>query len=648
MATRTFYVTTPIYYVTARPHLGSLYSTVLADVAARWHMMKGERVFLLTGTDEHGQKVAQAARADNKEPRAFVEQFIAAFQDTWALYNINVSHFIRTTDQAHIQAVQAWIIQLQQQGDIYQSMYEGFYCTPCETFVMDRDVAQGTDPLCSSCGRETIRVSEPCYFFRLSAYADRLITFYEQHPSFIIPHERMAEVVSFVKSGLRDLAISRSRTAVSWGIPFPGDETQVVYVWADALNNYLSAVGYADPARSAEFLTWWPAQLQVLGKDIIRFHAVYWPAFLMAAGLPLPQHLLVHGWIKVQGAKMSKSLGNVVDPLELYARYGTDTIRYYLTRHIAVTHDAPFSIEELEQRANADLANDVGNLVQRVIKFTALRGITICTAPNTLTETEQQLWKELQQICRAAAHLLDICMFHSAYTEVWKGFALLNAYMQGSEPWKLSKDEVPAMHRIIGFILEALVPLAACTWPVMPHTMERLYTMIGVSPADAAAALHNMLSGGGEFQGGRRFPMQPSDQPLFAKYEIAVKLQSPLVQNDLQQMQDKNLVSIDDFGRIELRVGTIIAVDTVPKSDKLYKLTVDFGTEGVRTICSGVRAHFLPEDLLHTQGIFVTNLAPRVMMGITSQGMMLFVEGEDKKFKLVSPRSVVPNGIRLR
>ena len=365
-----FYVTTPIYYVTAKPHLGSLYSTLLADVVARWNKLKGKRTFFLTGTDEYGQKVALQAEKAGKQPQEFVDSFIPAYKELWADYEIVYNHFIRTTDEDHVKAVQQWITMLIAKGDIYKAFYEGWYCTHCETFVTEKEIdpqgVYGADsgPACPSCARPTKAVSEETYFFRLSAYQDKLLKFYKENPTFVVPKERLNEVINFVESGLKDLSISR--TTISWGIPFPGDAKHVTYVWADALNNYITGIGYGNQLREKDFHQWWPADLHILGKDIIRFHAIFWPAFLMASGLPLPKQLLVHGWITVDNQKMSKSFGNVIDPVELLQKYGADQVRYYLVRQMAVNQDGNFSITDLEQRITADLANDLGNLLNRM------------------------------------------------------------------------------------------------------------------------------------------------------------------------------------------------------------------------------------------------------------------------------------------
>lgn len=634
---KTFYVTTPIYYVTAKPHLGSLYSTVLADIAARWHRLQGYDTCLVTGTDEHGQKVAAAAAAAGKQPQVFIDEFIPAFRDTWKRYGIDVHHFIRTTDTAHKHAVTTWIQQLQRQGDIYQGQYAGFYCTPCETFVTEKDheSSDGSAPKCGSCGRATSWMEERCYFFRLSAYQERLLAWYRENPQWIVPGERIQEVISFVEGGLKDLAISRSKATVPWGIPFPGDESQVVYVWADALNNYLSAVGYGDPNQAAEFARWWPAQLQVLGKDIVRFHAVYWPAFLMAAGLALPERLLVHGWIKVGGEKMSKSLGNVIDPNNLADAYGVDPVRYVLAKAISVSHDSSFSIEDLEQRINADLADDLGNLVQRVVSFAVARKMTALHVPDVFPAEEMLLLADVEALCQAASEEYDAYMYHRALAEIWKGIARVNAYVHAQEPWKLRGAEHDERVRmIVVTAVHAMAHLARYIIPVMPERMAILSQRLGVNSESLGFARVYALQAGA---------------PLFPKIEQK-KAEEPMnpAETKSTQQADASCITIDTFAQSDLRVGTITAVDIVPKSEKLYKLTVDAGELGVRTICSGVRAHFAPEDLLGKQGVFVANLAPRAMMGIPSQGMMLFVEDAIGRLQLVSPAASVPNGGRLR
>lgn len=616
-----FYVTTPIYYVNAKPHLGSLYSTLLADVAARYAQLEGKKTFLLTGTDEHGQKIAQAAQAAGKEPKAFVDSFIESFKGTWDLFNIGYNYFVRTTEPAHIKAVQAWIIDLQKKGDIYKGFYEGYYCTSCEAYVTEKDMVAGHEgaPNCPNCGRQTTLVKEESYFFKLSAYQDKLLQFYEKHPEFVTPRERISEVVSFVKAGLKDLAISR--TTISWGIPFPGDAKHVCYVWADALNNYLSAVGYADPARTKDFNFWWPADLQVLGKDIIRFHAVYWPAFLMAAGLAVPRTLLVHGWIKMGNEKMSKSLGNVVDPQELYKTYGADAIRYYLVRHLAVTHDAPFTQDDLVTKINADLVHDLSNLLHRMLTLATANGAHKLSAP-----VDREIQQEAAAMLAEFEREMQAYMYHRAYAAVWKFIHSVNAYFHKAEPWK-KKDNKPEFETIMATTAYGLYIVAHAVWPVMPGSMDALLQALGVKRGALAALKH--------------------DKPVFtltAREPLFKTVEKIMVE---EKKEVSNHITIDDFAKVELLVGTITKIEIVPKSDKLYALTVDLGPVGIRQVLSGVRAHFAEAELLNKQGVFVANLAPRKMVGLESQGMMLFAKDTQGKLQMVTVGAPVPNGSRL-
>jgi methionyl-tRNA synthetase len=632
-----FYVTTPIYYVTARPHLGSLYSTLLADVAARWAKIQGKETFFLTGTDEHGQKIAQAAEKVGKNPKEFVDSFIDAYKEVWKEYEIDYSRFIRTTDEYHVQAVQQWLTKLIEKGDIYKDFYEGWYCTPCETYVVEEapTPATGTPPLCASCGRPTHFVSEESYFFKLSAYQDRLLQFYKEHPNFIIPKERAHEVINFVKSGLRDLSISR--TTISWGIPFPGDSKHVTYVWADALNNYITGVGYGKDED--KFLKWWPADLQILGKDIIRFHAIYWPAFLMASDLPLPKHLLVHGWIKVGEQKMSKSLGNVVDPQVLYKEYGPDAVRYYLTRQIAVTHDGEFSITDLEQKITTDLANDLGNLLNRMIALAHKHDLKEVATPEAVSSATEALHDAFIRTLKEYEEHMNGSMYHLALASLWKYIGQTNAYFHAQQPWKIAQVNTELFKEVISATAHSLYAVGVLLWPVMPQKMEELLVSLG----KAMNVDKNYI----EYL---RKPWKQSftltkGETLFAKIEP--KIEETAEETKVSEPEVPT-IKIDDFAKLELLVGTVIACEEVPKSDKLYKLQVDFGAKGMRQILSGIRKHFSAEDLINKQGVFVYNLAPRAMMGLESQGMMLFAEDNQGKLQLVTVEHAVPNGTKIR
>ena len=644
--TASFYVTTPIYYVTAKPHLGSLYSTLLADVAARWHKLLGEDVCFVTGTDEHGQKIAQAAAAANMTPQAFVDSFIPAYKECWEKYRIDYTHFIRTTDKAHAQAVSLWITDLLKTGDIYKGYYHGWYCTPCETFVIEVADEQETAPLCTSCARATTVIKEETYFFKLSKYQDRLLAFYAENPDFITPKERINEILSFVKSGLKDLSISR--TTISWGIPFPGDAQHTVYVWADALINYMSAVGYGDAARTKEFLHWWPAQLHILGKDIVRFHAVYWPAFLMAADLALPKKLLVHGWLKIGDQKMSKSLGNAVDPLALCDTYGAEPVRYYLTRYMAITQDAEFSIADLEQKITSDLANDLGNLLNRLMLLAQKYNLSVLRAPLSLDVPEEELKKELLSMLESLTIDMQDYSFHKAYGHVWKSINQINAYFHAQEPWKIARVDAARFEKILSATAHALALVATVTIPVMPQKMEKLLAALGIilekTPKNY---IQELLRAEWDKEINLNNTLFAPTETLFQKYEpkptvLKEEKEPMIIQPEIPA------ITIQDFTKIELRVGTIVDCQPVPKSDKLYALQVNFGEHGIRQILSGVKQHFTPEELIGKQGSFVFNLQPRAMVGMSSQGMMLFAQNPEGKLVIVGPHAAVDAGVRLQ
>ncbi len=640
-----FYVTTPIYYVTARPHLGSLYSTLLADVATRWHKLKGEKTFFLTGTDEHGQKIAQAAEKAGKEPQAFVDSFIDDYKKIWQQYEIGYDHFIRTTDASHKKAVQFWIKKLQESGDIYKSHYSGFYCVPDEAFVTEKDevVTESSQaPLCPSCNRETVFVSEESYFFKLSKYQDRLLQFYQENPDFVVPSERLNEVISFVKGGLKDLSISR--TTIKWGIPFQDDTKHVTYVWADALNNYITAVGYADPEREDEFKFWWPADMQILGKDILRFHAVYWPAFLMATELPLPKKLLVHGWIKVNNQKMSKSFGNAIDPEELIKFYGVEPIRYYLTRYMAITQDSEFSLQDLEQKINSDLANDLGNLLNRMTALAHKNDLFEVRPPHNWQIKELDLRDSFWTMLESFKNDMEEGYFYRSINHLWRYINQVNAYFHSQEPWKV-KDKA-RFEEIISAVCHSLHMIATLLWPVMPEKMEALLKTIGTT----LELDHDIIETMGNNPWTNTYMLHKSDI-LFQKIEPKkedtmqeVKQETKAIKPSTETSQE---ISIDDVVKVMLLVGTITQCQEVPKSDKLLKLMVDFGEHGTRQILSGVKKHFTPEDLIGKQAVFVYNLAPRKMMGLESHGMLLSATSGDS-LTIVQPEQPVANGTQLK
>lgn len=629
-----YYVTTPLYYGTGRPHLGSLYSTLLADVSTRWHKLKGYETFFLTGTDEHGQKIAEAAAKAGKKPKEFVDVFVAEYKRTWKDYHIDYTKFIRTTDDEHKKAVIKLVNTLLEKGDIYKGVYEGWYCTPCETFIPGKHKKGDAGPVCPSCNRETIYISETCYFFKLSAYQDKLLTFFKEHSDFVYPKERLNEVISFVESGLKDLCVSRS--TVKWGIPFPGKDDQVIYVWADALTNYIAALGYGDEKRIQEFAKWWPADLHIMAKDIVRFHAVYWIAFLMAAGIKLPHHLLVHGWITVGGQKMSKSLGNAVDPQELLKYYGVDALRYYLVSHFSTSQDSTFSIDDLEKVITQDLANELGNLLNRIIVLARKHNVRQIAPREEWSSATIDLQKSYDVMMKLFNEYMQKYSFHMAYAEVKKYIAQVNAYVHAREPWLLADKDPDAFIETLAAVASSLYTVAHLLWPVMPIKMEELLKVLGKKLILGEGTVEDLAAWGQEFAFNEA-------KSLFEKVEG--RWQESHMPEELKTKIEE--IDIADFAKVHMAVGTIKEAEAVEKSDKLLKLQVDCGDYGMRQILAGVKQWYKPEDLIGAQGIFVVNLKSRKLMGIESQGMMLFVEG-DKKLEQIQSAGKTSAGKRVR
>jgi methionyl-tRNA synthetase len=644
-----FYVTTPLYYVNSKPHLGTLYSTLLADITARWQRLCGKSTFFLTGTDEHGQKIQEKAALEGAEPQQFVDSMIPAFKDMWKRYDIVYDRFIRTTETNHKATVHSWIRILQDQGDIYKAEYTGWYCVPCETFVNLEDDSKPGHTLyeCPSCNRQLSKIAEENYFFRLSAYEDRLLAFYEENPNFITPKERINEVISFVKAGLKDLSISRK--GLTWGIPFPGDDEHVVYVWADALLNYVSAIGYGlrDEIDAKMFETWWPANVQIMAKDIVRFHAVYWPAFLMAANLPLPKKLLVHGYILSGDSKMSKSKGNVVDPGQLADEFGVDAIRYYLARTMSVNQDGNFDRADLKHRIAGDLANNLGNLLNRVVALALSNGLSVVESPAAWEPASLVLRSQCAEAFRDYSDEMNHYQYHQALAHMWKFISLVNAYINQQKPWELAKENKEYFKEVIAASCHALYSIGVLLEPVMPKKMESLLASLG----HTFDGHHNYEAELRSNVWNKTFNLAPRDEPLFVRPEQDVpeekKPEEKAPVEKAKAMSQVPEITIDVFAQSHLIVGTIVACEDVESSSKLYKLTVDCGSYGVRTILSGVRKFFEKESLIGKQGTIIANLPPRMMMGLESQGMMLFAKNDSGGMELVAPLSRVPNGARL-
>jgi len=632
MALEKFYLTTPIYYVNDVPHIGHAYTTIAADVLARYKRLAGYEVFFLTGTDEHGIKIERSARERGVSPQEWTDTISEHFRHLWARLNISYDDFIRTSQPRHQAVAQAVFQKAYEKGDIYKGLYEGWYCIPDETFLLESELQGGQCPIC---GRPVEWITEEAYFFRLSKYQDWILDHIESHPTFIQPVSRRNEVLSFVRSGLRDLCVSRS--TFSWGIPVPFDPSQVIYVWIDALTNYLTAIGYGVDAQT--FDKFWPANIHLIGKEILRFHAVIWPILLRSADLPPPAQVFAHGWWTADGEKMSKSTGNVIDPgklvEELAQKAGAsldtavDAIRYFVLREVAFGLDGDFSHTALVQRFNSDLANDLGNLLSRTL--TMLQRYCQGTVPPP-TETESAA----NALAEAAAKLvpdldplLNELAFHRALARLWEYVRLVNRYVDEQAPWALARD--PAQRRQLDTVLynqvESLRIIALLLFPFMPHTAASMWRQLGVQDEIATQHLATAMVWGGTRPG---TPIQPGMQ-LFPRIEAGRPLptaeHTATVAAGPTMEAASAMVSFEDFQKLDLRVGRIVTVEPVPKANKLLKLTVDVGQEQ-RTVVAGIAANYSPEALVGKSIILVANLAPRTLRGVESQGMVLAAESD--------------------
>ena len=632
MALEKFYLTTPIYYVNDVPHIGHAYTTIAADVLARYKRLAGYEVFFLTGTDEHGIKIERSARERGVSPQEWTDTISEHFRHLWARLNISYDDFIRTSQPRHQAVAQAVFQKAYEKGDIYKGLYEGWYCIPDETFLLESELQGGQCPIC---GRPVEWITEEAYFFRLSKYQDWILDHIESHPTFIQPVSRRNEVLSFVRSGLRDLCVSRS--TFSWGIPVPFDPSQVIYVWIDALTNYLTAIGYGVDAQT--FDKFWPANIHLIGKEILRFHAVIWPILLRSADLPPPAQVFAHGWWTADGEKMSKSTGNVIDPgklvEELAQKAGAsldtavDAIRYFVLREVAFGLDGDFSYTALVQRFNSDLANDLGNLLSRTL--TMLQRYCQGTVPPP-TETESAA----NALAEAAAKLvpdldplLNELAFHRALARLWEYVRLVNRYVDEQAPWALARD--PAQRRQLDTVLynqvESLRIIALLLFPFMPHTAASMWRQLGIQDEIATQHLATAMVWGGTRPG---TPIQPGVQ-LFPRIEAGRPLptaeHTATVAAGPTMEAASAMVSFEDFQKLDLRVGRIVTVEPVPKANKLLKLTVDLGQEQ-RTVVAGIAANYSPEALVGKSIILVANLAPRTLRGVESQGMVLAAESD--------------------
>jgi methionyl-tRNA synthetase len=631
--TERYYITTPIYYVNDMPHIGHIYTTVMADIFARYHRLKGAEVRFLTGTDEHGQKIEKAAHSQGIEPIQLADRVVARYHSLWKTLDISHDDFIRTSEPRHQRAVAEIIRRITAAGDIYEGEYEGWYLAADEAFIPDSQVKDGHD---TESGRAVERLSEPSYFFRLSAYQERLLEWYRENPECIRPRTRYNEVVSFVESGLRDLSISR--TSLKWGVPYPGDDRHVVYVWLDALTNYISALGFGsdDEALYDEF---WPATMHLVGKDILRFHCVYWPAFLMSAGLPLPKQIVGHGWWLRDEAKMSKSIGNVVRPDYLIERFGADALRYFVAREMTFGQDASFSDEAFLERFNADLANALGNTASRTLSMTGRYLDGRVPGPSDAGP--------VPAAARAAVDgfrdHMDASEPHRALEAAWQLLKVIDGHIQEQQPWARAKDGEagrPALESTLYVSMEGLRITSLLIEPFMPVVAAKLRHLLGVDemPRNLAEA-----TGWGGLAEGTAIG---KTEPLFPRVDIAAylkELKMDSTENETQKAPGSDLLSIDEFFKTKLVVGTIRDAEPLPKSKKLVRLSVDLGEGALRQLVAGIAERYQAADLVGRQIVVVANLKPAKLRGVESQGMLLAANVEGAPF-LLAPDSEVPPG----